>query len=153
MHYKAFVNTSCNQAAVLLKLSCRQHFSMQAAFQHCNCFWQSAPMLVTEGVAKAPAEQQNSGSRSAALCASAMCPYLFMAALSLATAASTSVMMLPGPIAFTLTLCGARARAIHLHGQLQRCMPSLSMSKAQACTSKPPSETLLSICMSHWKTS
>jgi len=30
-------------------------------------------MLVTEGVAKAPAEQQNSGSRSAALCASAMC--------------------------------------------------------------------------------
>ena len=40
--------------------------------------------------------------------------YLFMAALSFATAASTSVMMLPGPMAFTLTLCGARARAIHL---------------------------------------
>ena len=40
--------------------------------------------------------------------------YLFMAALSLATAASTSVMMLPGPMAFTLTLCGAKARAIHL---------------------------------------
>lgn len=40
--------------------------------------------------------------------------YLFMAALSFATAASTSVMMLPGPMAFTLTLCGAKARAIHL---------------------------------------
>lgn len=40
--------------------------------------------------------------------------YLFMAALSFATAARTSVMMLPGPMAFTLTLCGAKARAMHL---------------------------------------
>ncbi len=61
-------------------------------------------MLVKDRVAKALAAQQNDGSKLAALCASAMYPYLFMAALSLATAASTSVMMLPGPIAFTLTL-------------------------------------------------
>ena len=42
--------------------------------------------------------------------------YLFIAALSLATAAKTSVMMLPGPMPFTRTLCGAKARAIHLQG-------------------------------------
>lgn len=39
-------------------------------------FRQSAPMVVTEGVAKAVAEQQNDGSRLAALCAIAVCPLL-----------------------------------------------------------------------------
>ena len=38
-----------------------------------------------------------------------------MAALSLATACRTSVMMLPGPMAFTLMPCGAREMAMHLH--------------------------------------
>ena len=38
----------------------------------------------------------------------------FMPASSLATAARTSVMMLPGPIAFTRTPCGAIASAIDL---------------------------------------
>ena len=39
---------------------------------------------------------------------------LFMATLSPTTLVSTSVMMLPGPTAFTLILCGASARAMHL---------------------------------------
>lgn len=39
---------------------------------------------------------------------------LSMAALSAATACSTSVMMLPGPIALTLMLCRASASAMHL---------------------------------------
>lgn len=39
---------------------------------------------------------------------------LFMLDLSLATAASTSVLMLPGPTAFTRMLCGASARDSHL---------------------------------------
>ena len=40
---------------------------------------------------------------------------LSIAALSAATACSTSVMMLPGPIALTLMLCRASASAMHLH--------------------------------------
>ena len=39
---------------------------------------------------------------------------LFMATLSPTTLVSTSVMMLPGPTAFTLILCGASASAMHL---------------------------------------
>ena len=42
--------------------------------------------------------------------------YLSIAALSAATACSTSVMMLPGPIALTLMLCRASASAMHLQG-------------------------------------
>lgn len=41
--------------------------------------------------------------------------YRFRADLSLATCCSTSVMMLPGPMAFTLMLYGARESAMHLH--------------------------------------
>lgn len=61
------------------------------------------PPLITDAHLKAngsdaTAEQRQSCNKGARRV------YLFMAALSLATAASTSVMMLPGPMAFTRTL-------------------------------------------------
>ena len=58
--------------------------------------------------------------------------HLFMAALSLATAANTSVIMLPGPIAFTRTLCGANASAIHLHPTAGCALPDDNASPGDA---------------------
>ena len=52
--------------------------------------------------------------------AKAIGDHLFMADLSLATAARTSVMMLPGPIPFTLILWAARESAIHLQPAIRR---------------------------------
>lgn len=57
---------------------------------------------------------------------------LFIAALLEATAASTSVMMLPGPMAFTRTLCGAIASAIALH-ETSHAVSTSQLSSARQC--------------------
>ena len=62
--------------------------------------------------------------------------------LFVATAAKTSVLMLPGPMAFTRTLTGASASAIALRGAMHRVafhqLPSANSSLRRALPSYVP---------------
>ena len=56
--------SSCSSSQAIVQAAF-QHAGSFVQFQHFDCFWQLAPILVKEGVAKALAKQQNSRSRLA----------------------------------------------------------------------------------------